>query len=59
MEVTSLIKKGILQQASATDLLSLAQQQGTRSLADSVRIKVLSQVTSVDQLHSTALTIAD
>lgn len=59
MEVTGPIKRGILQQASAMDLLSLAQQHGTRSLADSVRHKVLSQVTSVDQLHATALTIAE
>jgi type II secretory ATPase GspE/PulE/Tfp pilus assembly ATPase PilB-like protein len=59
MEITPLIKKGILQQASATDLLSLARQQGTQSLADSVRNKVLSQVTSIDQLHATALTMAE
>lgn len=59
MEVTRPLKTAILQHASATDLMSLAQQHGMKTLADSVRNKVLAKETSMDQLHATALTIGE
>lgn len=59
MEVHRELQNSILRGESATELLSIATRLGMRTLTDAARIKVLEKVTSVDQYHTTALSLED
>lgn len=59
MEVNKPIQRAILQEASSADLIHLAEQHGMKTLATSVRDRVLAGDTSMDQFHATALTLGE
>ncbi|MCA9036495.1 MAG: type II/IV secretion system protein [Planctomycetaceae bacterium] len=59
MEINKSLQRGILQGSSATELMELAELNGMKTLARSIRDKVLARVTSMDQFHATALSIGE
>lgn len=57
MEVNRAIQEAILEDAPVAQIEEIACRSGMSSLADSARRKVLSGMTSMDEYHSTILTL--
>lgn len=56
MEVTREIRQAILRGGSAMEVSEVAHRQGMKGLSEAARNKVLSGVTSIDQMHQSLLT---
>lgn len=56
MEVTREIRQAILRGGSAMEVSEVAHRQGMKGLSEAARHKVLSGITSIDQMHQSLLT---
>ncbi|MFN8709338.1 MAG: GspE/PulE family protein [Planctomyces sp.] len=59
MEVSKPIRQAILRGDSAIEIAEIAHREGMKSLSDAARNKVLSGVTSIDQMHQSMLSFTD
>ncbi len=59
MEMNKDLRRAILRGESASELMEIAQRNGMKTLHNSLRNKILSGVTSLDQFHAATLTLGD